>query len=81
MTLTKNLLTSRTTEMFFLPMMSSKKSTDDDANMFRAPKNYVTRHPLNQLRWHGFLGWFLMRLRSLLVKFKKHIVYQTEILL
>ena len=38
MTLTKNLLTSRTTEMFFLPMMSSKKSTDDDANVFRAPK-------------------------------------------
>lgn len=66
----------------FLPMMSSKKSTDDDANVFRAPKNYVTRHPaLNQLRWHGFLGWFLMRLRSLLVKMKQHIVYQTEILL
>ena len=81
MALTKNLLTSRTTEMLFLPMMSSKKSTDDDANVFRAPKNYVTRHPaLNHLRWHGFLGWFLMRLRSLLVKMKQHMVYQTEIL-
>ena len=46
------------------------------------PKTYVTRHPaLNQLRWHGFLGWFLMRTRSLLVKMKQHIVYQTEILL
>lgn len=82
MTLTKNLLTSRTTEMFFFANDELKKSTDDDANMFRAPKNYVTRPPaLNQLRWHGFLRWFLMRTRSLLVKMKEHVVYQTEILL